>query len=412
MAKIKVFQGSRGRFFKKAPWSPKAMSSPTIYFTRFLPTIDRGGGSRRMMQIWELIKGVENECEVVSTQRLDRLSQEALLRIEENLTVKSKKKYRFWSEKRRESAYRLEEISREWSHQITREINGLKLVIMDDPIYFIPLFQKLKHLEVPVIGICHNLESLAPEQVANDPRGTFFMKGLKKAFPGWESRPLFNKEIDLLAKCDMVITISREETVLLRNLGINTVFYPYYPVEPVLNRLLQVREKRKETGKKGILLLGNVLNLQTRQGMEKMIDDWQASGFSREQGKLIVAGYGTGKYLKKAGSSAIEFLGDLSNDELDNLLTRVKACLCYQEGGSGALTRICEMLTAGVPVLANSHAARSYYHMNGVIEFQESKELGGAIKQVEKWEGNIPVPPAPGVPSLIAGIKKIIMNNR
>lgn len=371
------------------------MSSQTIYFTRFLPTYDRGGGSRRMMQIWEVLKEVDSECESVSSLRQDRLSKEALQRIEENLPVQLGKEYQFWSEMRRQSVCRLGEISREWSQQIIREITRLKLVIMDDPIYFIPLFEKLKHLDVPIIGICHKLESLAPEQVAADPH-----------------RALFNKEIDLLAQCHMVITVSREETFLLHNLGINTVFFPYYPVEPILNRLLQIREKRKKTGQKGIFLFGNALNLQTRLGMEKMIEFWQVNKLFKDQGKLIVAGYDTGQYLKNGSSSGIEFLGTLANDELDNRLTQVKACLCYQENGSGALTRICEMLIANVPVLANSYAARSYYHMRGVIEFHELKNLAGALKQVKKWNRKIPVPLAPKASDLVAGIEKIIMNNR
>jgi hypothetical protein len=370
------------------------MPTNIIYFTRFLPTIDRGGGSRRMMQMWDALNRLYGGCDVVSTQRQDCLDKEALQRIEENLTAKLETEYRFWSEMRRKSAGYLGEISREWSRTI-KEINQIKLAIMDDPIYFIPLFEKLKQLNVPIIGICHNLESLAPEQVSADPH-----------------RTLFNKEIDLLAQCHMVITISREETFLLHNLGINTVFFPYYPVESILNRLLQVREKRKKIGKKGIFLLGNALNLQTRQGMGKMIDFWQANRLFKDQGKLIVAGYGAGQYLKNGSSSGIEFLGTLTNDELDNRLTRVIACLCFQETGAGALTRICEMLIANVPVLANSHAARSYHNMNGVIEFHELKDLEGALKQVKKWKGKIPVPPAPETTDLTAGIKKVITNNR
>jgi len=370
------------------------MSSQTIYFTRFLPTYDRGGGSRRMMQIWEVLKEVDSECEAVSAWRQDRLSKEVLQRIEENLPVKLEKEYRYWSEQRRLAVCRLGEISREWSQQISEEITRLKLVIMDDPIYFIPLFEKLKHFNVPIIGICHNLESLAPEQVAADPH-----------------RTLFNKEIDLLSQCHLVITISREETFLLHNLGIKTVFFPYYPGQSMLNRLLQVREKRKRTGKKGIFLLGNALNIQTRQGMGKMIDFWQDNRLFQDQGKLIVAGYGTGQYLKNGSSSGIEFLGTLSNDELDNRLSRVRACLFFQENGSGALTRICETLIANVPVLANSSAARSYYNMKGVIEFQELKDLAGALKQVKKWRRKIPVPLAPETSGLVADIEKIINNN-
>jgi len=268
------------------------------------------------------------------------------------------------------------------------------LAVMDDPIYFLPLFEKLKDLNIPVIGICHNLESLAPQQVAADPR-----------------RSLFNKEIDLLAQCRMIITISREETFLLHNLGIPAAFLPYCPVEPILTRLLKIREERRRADKKGIFLLGNVLNLQTRQGMERMIGFWQENRLFEDHGSLIVAGFGTEQYLKKEDSPALEFHGELTNDELDGLLTRVKACLCFQETGSGALTRIREMLIADVPVLANSHAARSFYNLDGVIEFRELGDLTNALKQAEKWDKEIPISPAPETSSLIVQIKNIILNH-
>jgi hypothetical protein len=378
-------------------WPQKESSMPAdiIYFSRFLPSVERGGGSRRLMQICLAVKGMNAEWELVSTQRQDRLSMEAVRRIEKSLAGKLKKKPRFWSEKRWPAACRLGEISREWSRQIGRENRRLPLAILDDPIYFIPLFEKMKRLAIPLIGICHNLESLAPEQVAADPR-----------------RSLMQREIALLGQCRLVITISREETFLLHNLGINTLFFPYYPVEPIVSRLLQVREKRNQTDKEGILLLGNVLNLQTRQGMETMIDFWEDNELFREHGKLLVAGYGTEHYLGNSGSRAIEFLGGLADDELERRLTRVKACLCFQEQGSGALTRIGEMLIADVPVLANSHAARSYYNRKGVIGFHDLKDLAGALQQAEKWNEEIPVPLAPETSGLIDRIKKIMMTDQ
>jgi dsDNA-specific endonuclease/ATPase MutS2 len=70
------------------------------------------------------------------------------------------------------------------------------------------------------------------------------------------------------------------------------------------------------------------------------------------------------------------------------------------------------MLIANIPVLANTHAARSYYNRNGVIEFGKLKDLAGALKQAEKWNGKIPVSLAPDTSGLIAGIKKALMNNQ
>lgn len=307
----------------------------------------------------------------------------------EGIFIKDKE-YEQWSKQYRNTVNRLRKISAEWSERV--DLSGLKLALVDDPIYFEPLFEKLKECGVPVIAVCHNLETLASRQVEPDP-----------------ARSLFIKEIDLMIRSDLVITISREETFLLHNLGVKTIFFPYYPVEPILNRLLQVRKNRKKTKKKGILLLGNALNLQTRQGMEEMISFWQSARLFRKEGKLLVAGYGTGQHLKNAyNSDTVEFLGSISNHDLDSLLGNVRACLCYQEKGTGALTRICEMLIAGIPTLANSNAARSYYNMKEVIEFRDLNDLKKALKQIDKLEGQIPVPAEPHPSHLVSEIKKIM----
>lgn len=362
-----------------------------IYFTRFMPTCDRGGGSRRMMQMWDVLKQLSDRCQVVSTQRNDWLAPGLSEEIHKSVPLDGD--YPLWSDDRRKPVHRLREISRAWSRNIT-EIKQLKLAVMDDPIYFIPLFETLKQHNIPILALCHNLETLAPQQVRHDPH-----------------RSLFNKEIDLLGQCDLVVTISREETFLLHNLGIDTLFFPYYPVEPILNRLLWVRQKRQHTNqesKKGVLLLGNVLNLQTRQGMQKVIDTWQSAGLFRQQGRLMAAGFGTENHLRKNyPEESVKILGTLSNDQLDRLLCTIRACLCYQEAGAGALTRIGEMLVAGVPVLANSHAARSYYYHNGVLEFRDLEDLKRILTQNFRFDEVIPVPPAPGQSFLQEAVKKI-----
>jgi hypothetical protein len=367
------------------------MPADVIYFTRFLPSQDRGGGSRRLMQIWDAIKNVNGNCELVSSQRLDRLRPGALRRCQAEPAFHRARGHRFWSEQRRSSACRLGEISREWSRLDSREIRRWKLAIMDDPIYFSPLLEKLKRSRVPVIAICHNLESLVPSQAAAAPL-----------------RSLFPRELDLLAQCRLVITISREETFLLNNLGIPAMFFPYYPVEPTLGRLLQVRERRRGQEKNGIFLLGNALNPPTRQGMEKMIEFWRAGELFRAHGALVVGGFGTARYISDAGSPAFEFVGDLADDELAERLTRVRACLCFQEQGAGALTRIAEMLLANIPVLANSQAARSYYDRIGVIEFRGLPDLAAALERAAGWAGDIPLPPAADGRGLAAAIEKAV----
>jgi glycosyltransferase involved in cell wall biosynthesis len=170
-----------------------------------------------------------------------------------------------------------------------------------------------------------------------------------------------------------------------------------------------VRENRGKTGKDGFLVIGNTGNLQTRKGMETLGRYWQENQLETVGGKLLLGGFqSNGFFTPGQFGSSVEFLGTLPNDTLDSILARVKAVICYQENGAGALTRICEMLMAGVPVLANSYAARSYYNMKGVVEFRELNELKEALKQVDKLEGEIPVPATPDISLVSLKIQKIL----
>jgi hypothetical protein len=371
------------------------MSKAAIYFTRFKPTIERGGGSRRLMQMLEAFKSFNTG--VVSTARADRLSGKAIKEVISDVEKTIDEdgllgiEYKMWSRDCREYVCRLRGFAGKWVQSVT-ELPEQDIVFLDDPIYFTPLLAELKRCRVPTVALCQNLEALASGQVESD-----------------STLLLLNQEIDVLSQCDLLITISREETFLLNNLGINSLFFPYYPVKRILNRLLQVREKRKDTKKQGILLLGNTNNLPTRQGMERMMAFWQSNALFREQGKLIVAGFGTGKHFSSHFSKdAAAFPGEISDKELDRRLCTVRACLCYQESGAGALTRICEMLIAGIPVVANSSAARSYYNMDGVIEFRGLSELEKVLKQVDRFDGRIPIPSAPDTAYLVSEVKKIM----
>jgi hypothetical protein len=263
---------------------------------------------------------------------------------------------------------------------------------MDDPIYFLPLFKKLIRRRIPVIAVCHNIESVVPGQVKKD-----------------RARELLEKELELLSQCRLVITISREEDVILRNFGITSRYMPYYPVESIQKRLLAIREKRRFTSKEDILMVGTSKNLPTREGMIRAASYWNEKRLDKAAGKLIAGGFFSEEYLTSMPvGDSVEYHGTFSNGDLDGWMEKVKACLCYQESGAGALTRICEMLTAGVPVLANTHAARSYYNMKGVFEFRELEELAEALKQIDAFDGEIPLPPAPDLSSLEAEMKKIL----
>lgn len=364
-----------------------------IYFSRFEPTTGRGGGSRRTLQILQTFSHLDTRF-VTATQPhpFDREMFEKIRSPRGGWFNKKRVtggEYPYWSNARRDVVYRLRNISTHWARLIDRD-HMVRLVLMDDPLYFKPLAEKLFKLGIPVVAVCHNIESLVASNV--DPV---------------HRMNIFKRELDLFARCETVITISREDTILLNNFNDhnNAVFFPYHPVEEIRERLLTIRKKRKKTVKYNFLIMGTAINTETREGMLRVIRQWETVGASAYGGKLLVAGYKTDTFLAEVNNSDnIEFLGPLDNDEFDKRLAEVNACICYQERGGGALTRICEMLIAGVPVVANSHAARSYYDKKGVVEFRDFTGLGDALENASRLNGKIPIPDPPNPSFLLSRV--------
>ena len=369
-----------------------------IYFSRFLPSEEKGGGCRRLLQVLDVLRKMDPGIELIHPFRSDLISEERMERIKRlkygNILHRFILQRHFihqWSPDHREMVSRFDACSRLWLHSVPG-LEKIDLVVMDDPIYFRPLFKKLIRLRIPVIAVCHNLESLVSGQVRQ----------------GY-ARELLKTELELLSQCRLVISISREEDVLLRNFGINSQFLPYFPVEPIQKRLLAVREKRKASPKKDVLMIGTFKNFPTRDGMSKAASFWSEHFSQETDDRLIAGGFFSENCLKPLPVSGnLEFLGTLSNEALDRIMENVKAFLCYQENGAGALTRICEMLLAGIPVLANTHAARSYYHKKGVFEFRELSELKATLEKAGQLNEEIPLPTAPAVSDLCEEIKKIM----
>jgi glycosyltransferase involved in cell wall biosynthesis len=362
--------------------------SNVLFFSRFsLDGTGGGGGVRRERQITGVLLPLNYQFITAKDFKPGKPNL-----IKKRITIG--KDRQCWVDNFKDYLYHLRRFSKHWAKRITRDID---LVIIDDPIYFASLVKQTKKLNIPLVAACQNIESLSLSQVN----------------PAKQDR-LFRMELQLLSMVDLIISISREETFLLKNLNMNVHFLPYYPVDSSKERLLTIRENRKKTKKSGILILGTMNNYVTRDGMIKVIDFWKKNANPKAAGgqKLYIVGYGTEKLRDVSLHKSIEFMGALEESKLEELLYTIKACLCYQDSGAGALTKISEMLIAGIPVLANSHAARSYYNMKGLIEFHTLKDLKSVMPGIEKWEGNIPVPGKPNPDILLKMIDHIVKNKK
>lgn len=342
-----------------------------IYFSRFHNNPYSNGGDRRTAQLCDALCHVSYEfvaltdlshphkdnIKNVMSNLPDFIQEKLMLYLKQQVT---RNNYLKWSERFREHLVKSNTLSKVFVASLV--VNKPGLIIIDDPVFFEPVVNYAKENKVPLVAFCHNIESLSRTQVSNSTQ-----------------LELVSYELDLIGKCDLVITISKEETFLLNNLGMNTVYLPYYPHTNTITNLRQIRIKRQQSHKSDFLLLGSATNLATLEGMRQVISSVISSRILQDD-SLIIAGYGTGEIAINGCDPRIQVRGDLSEDELHGLLATVKGCIIYQETGAGALTKIPELLAAGVPVISNSHAARSHYYLPGIFEFENLETIGEQIQ--------------------------------
>lgn len=195
------------------------------------------------------------------------------------------------------------------------------------------------------------------------------------------------REVSILQHSDSVFAISKEETWLLRLLGLNAFFLPYFPPKEAENQLLTIREKRKLRPtqlRKKFLLLGSASNLPTRNGMQMMIDYAASRSMSFDLG---VVGYKT-ELLHIHQQSGITFYGAVTKEVLDEILEETDAVLIYQPPTTGALTRIPEMLVAGIPVFVNFDAGRNYMDLSDVILYDSFENLFDTLESFLPYQAD------------------------
>lgn len=227
----------------------------------------------------------------------------------------------------------------------------------------------LKKEGFKIIAIPHNLESMGVN--------------LQDLYNRQKILNAFKAEINYLAQADVIFTISREEQWLLNLYGVKADFLPYYPPEPILSNLLTIRQLRKQSiqsrGSR-FLILGTVKNTPTFQGMIQQIETLKKL-LAKISFSVDIAGHGTEKLKEYCNHPQFHLHGTVDTSKLDQLMVESKAVLIYQQSGVGALTRIPEMLIAGIPVIANGNACRSSFSYSGVYCYDNNDELTEFMSQ-------------------------------
>jgi hypothetical protein len=232
--------------------------------------------------------------------------------------------------------------------------------------------------KIPFIALPHNIESLVA--------GNSSFKS-RLSSPHW-----FAEELKYLKYSNKVFTMSHEEQWLLSLYGVDADYLPYYPTDRVKTYLLGIR-KVKETQERGrypkkLLLLGTFYNRPTRHGYLDLLK--HISKFKSIE--LNIAGFGS-ESLEYLNSSNIKVWGSVDVETLKNIIIDNDVVILHQEPTTGALTKIPELLIAGIPIIANSAASRSFYGIQGITTYFNYQEL---FELIDTFVSSLPpIPQAP-----------------
>jgi glycosyltransferase involved in cell wall biosynthesis len=267
-------------------------------------------------------------------------------------------------------------------HEALARHRGAKLLLWETT--YDSLLPKLaRAARFAVIALPHNLEAFVSEAVFSDPQ--------------YDPFPDLGAEVARLAHANAIFTISKEERWLLETRGLQPYHLPFFP-DPVLRedcrRIRRSREAAAATdGRLGgpLLILGSGFNPATARGMQCQLEWLARAGLPPD--RVVVAGPKTDVMLADSLFPGVRRMGMVPRETLEDLFTTCSALLLHTTGGAGALMRIPEALLAGVPVIANSNAARDQYGTAGVHVYDDLAEFLALARNPP------PLPPPPPQPS-------------
>lgn len=159
---------------------------------------------------------------------------------------------------------------------------------------------------------------------------------------------------------DAVFCISKEEAWLLRIAGVNAHFLPYIPPRGLMAKIETRRANRKPDKRFGLLYFANFHNAPNILAFKKLMNDLKSKTVVLPY-PLKVAGLGAESMKEYAANiDGVEFMGELSNQELENCFQRCVGVVLFHHPTSGMLTRVPEMIFSGIPIMGNEDALKAY----------------------------------------------------
>jgi hypothetical protein len=176
--------------------------------------------------------------------------------------------------------------------------------------------------------------------------------------------------------------LSKVETGLVHAAGLSASYLPYYPVGKSVDILAKIRAQRDTQHIKTGLFVVNGNNIdQNRMSLDVFIKRLSAEGLPSGAKIVIVGTDRRPASLEAANQPGIIFKGYLPQNEFDALMAKANAVLVPQSCGFGCLTRVPDMLCAGIPVIADTMVADATGKLPGAIYVAE--EEGGWLEAMQ-----------------------------
>lgn len=232
-----------------------------------------------------------------------------------------------------------------------------------------------------VVAVPQNFDALTP--------------GMASSWTGHRSPDWFEEELNELRHADAIFVLSSNDRWLLSLYGLDSDVLPYHPPADVEEGLLELRRERSARSQPTavVLALGTLGSEPTARGFHELYRMLTTPETRSTARSLVVAGFGTEQLRSDFERVGARVLGSLSEADLRSQQLDARALLVHYVPTPGALTRIPEALIAGIPVIANRHAARGYESLAGIHVYDGPDEL------VQLVATDLPMPPIPPRPT-------------
>jgi hypothetical protein len=170
----------------------------------------------------------------------------------------------------------------------------------------------------------------------------------------------FAQEIKAMRYAEKVYAISFTEHWLLQMFGINSELLPYQPVGVMAERCTSIKLQRSHiTSKCGLVYLANFKNGPNVKALHSFIEAYMEGEFKSTLPKESIQILGRGlDALKLKTVEGLDYIGEVSDEELEKYLAGCRAVILYHYPTSGTLTRLEEYKAMGIPIYANEMAVK------------------------------------------------------